>query len=180
MNAQIAGSLTLNVDHIDEVAQIQQTTGKKVTIITTLAKADPYQHYDMLVVTKSNLAAHRAQYVQVLEGDIAASHFMYDPKNLDAMAKLAEITGDSKTVAAAALQHFLGIQWWNVNNSGLTQQRLTRTIGFNLKIGVIPAAGNGMTWKTVSDNTLWKDAWKAVGKQLAVPKSEIQHYASST
>ncbi len=176
MNAQIAGQLTVNVDHIDEVQQYEASTGKKMTIPIKLTDVDPYQHYDMLVTTKDKLATNRALYVQVLEGDIAATNWMYDPKNIDQAAKTGQITGDSLTVAKAALQHYLGIKWWNVNASGLTVQRITRTLGEYLKLGVIPPGGNAMNYKTMTDNSLWKDAWKAVGGQYKVPLSEIKAY----
>jgi hypothetical protein len=172
MNAQIAGQLQVNVDHIDEVQQIE-ATGKKVTIPVKLTDVDPYQHYDMLVTTKEKLAQNRALYVGVIKGDIAATAWMYDPKNLDAAAKTGQITGDSLPVSKSALTHYLGIKWWNVNASGLTVQRITRTLGEYLKLGAIPAGGNTLTYKTMTDTSLWKDAWAAVGKQYAVPKARI-------
>src|SRR5438552_12035794 len=82
MNAQIAGQLPLNVDHVDEVQQIQ-AAGKKVTIVVKLTDVDPYQHYDMLVTTKDKLQQNGALYVDISKGDIAATSWMYNPKNLD-------------------------------------------------------------------------------------------------
>jgi NitT/TauT family transport system substrate-binding protein len=178
MNAQIAGQLTLNVDHVDEVAQIQ-STGKKVFTVVKLTDVDPYQHYDMLVTTKDKLAQNRALYVDVIKGDIAAMSWMYDPKNIDAAAKTGQITGESLAVSKAALLHYLGIKWWNVNASGLTVQRITRTLGEYLKLGAIPPGGNALTYKTMTDTSLWKDAWKAVGKQFAVPKARISALATA-
>ena len=178
MNAQIAGQLTVNVDHVDEVAQII-AAGKKVTIPIKLTDVDPYQHYDMLVTTKDKLAQNRALYVSVLKGDIAATAWMYNPKNLDSAAKTGQITGDSLTVSKAALQHYLGIKWWNVDASGLTVQRITRTLGEYLKLGAIPAGGNALTYKTMTDTSLWKDAWKAVGAKYAVPKGRISALATA-
>jgi NitT/TauT family transport system substrate-binding protein len=172
MNAQIAGQLQVNVDHIDEVQQIE-AAGRKVTIPVKLTDVDPYQHYDMLVTTKDKLAQNRALYVAVIKGDIAATAWMYDPKNLDAAAKTGQITGDSLPVSKSALTHYLGIKWWNVNASGLTVQRITRTLGEYLKLGAIPPGGNSLTYKTMTDTSLWKDAWAAVGKQYAVPKARI-------
>ena len=178
MNAQIAGQLPVNVDHIDEVQQIE-SAGRKVTIPVKLTDVDPYQHYDMLVTTKDKLAQNRALYVKVIEGDIAATSWMYDPKNLDAAAKTGQITGDSLAVSKSALLHYLGIKWWNVNASGLTVQRITRTLGEYLKLGAIPPGGNALTYKTMTDTSLWKDAWAAVGKQYAVPAARISAYATA-
>ena len=175
MNAQIAGQLNVNVDHIDEVQQIE-AAGKKVTIPVKLTEIDPYQHYDMLVTSKDKLAQNRALYVKVLEGDIAATAWMYDPKNIDSAAKTGQITGDSLVVSKAALQHYLGIKWWNVNSSGLTVQRITRTLGEYLKLGAIPPGGNSLTYKTMTDTSLWKDAWKAIGAKYRVPLAQIKSY----
>src|SRR5438552_1787789 len=178
MNAQIAGQLQVNVDHIDEVQQIE-AAGKKVTIPVKLTDVDPYQHYDMLVTTKDKLAQNRALYVNVIKGDIAATSWMYDPKNLTAASKTGQITGDSLAVSKSALRHYLGIKWWNVNASGLTVQRITRTLGEYLKLGAIPPGGNALTYKTMTDTSLWKDAWAAVGKQHAVPAARIGTYATA-
>src|SRR5262245_9779235 len=177
MNAQIAGQLQVNVDHIDEVQQIE-AAGRKVTIPVKLTDVDPYQHYDMLVTTKDKLAQNRALYVDVIKGDIAATSWMYDPKNLDAASKTAQITGDSPSVAKSALAHYLAVKWWNVNTSGLTVQRITRTLGQYVKLGVIPQSGNALVYTTMTDTSLWKDAWNLLGRQYAVPTTELRAYAS--
>src|SRR5262249_60886402 len=114
MNAQIAGQLQVNVDHIDEVQQIE-AAGRKVTIPVKLTDVDPYQHYDMLVTTKDKLAQNRALYVDVIKGDIAATSWMYDPKNLDAAAKTGQIMVDSPALSQSALTRNSGIKWWNGN-----------------------------------------------------------------
>src|SRR5918912_453473 len=98
MNAQIAGQLTVNVDHVDEVSQIE-AAGKQVTIVAKLTDVDPYQHYDMLVTTRNGVKAHYYDFVHLIEGDIAASKWMSDPKNLDEAAQTATVSGDSQAVA---------------------------------------------------------------------------------
>src|SRR5262249_29019335 len=122
---------------------------------------------------------NRALYVDVIKGDIAAMSWMYDPKNLDAAAKTGQITGDSLAVSKSAVTHDLGIKWWNVNASGLPGQRITRTLGEHLKLGASPPGGNSLTYKTMTDTSLWKDAWAAVGKQYAVPKTRIAALATA-
>ena len=154
MNAQIAGQLQVNVDHIDEVQQIE-ASGKKVTIPIKLTEVDPYQHYDMLVTTKANVKAHYYDFVHLIEGDITATKWMLG--NPGQAAQIATVTGDSVDVSKSALQHYLGINWWPYKTSGLTVQRLTRTIGLNVKLGVIPASAN-LTWKDVVDTRMWKQA----------------------
>jgi len=154
MNAQIAGQLKVNVDHVDEVSQIE-ASGKSVTIVSKLTDVDPYQHYDMLVATKAGVKAHYYDFVHMLQGDITATKWMLG--NPGQAAQIATVTGDSADVAKSALQHYFSIGWWPYKTSGLTVQRITRTIGLNVKLGVIPASAD-LTWKGVVDTRMWKQA----------------------
>jgi ABC-type nitrate/sulfonate/bicarbonate transport system substrate-binding protein len=156
MGALVAGQLVLNVDHLDEARQVQALTGKAVTVVLKLSDIDPYQHFELLVTTKDKLAADRALFVKVLEGDIAAASWLEAPKNLAAGAAIAQITGDSPSVARDALATYARARWWSA--AGLTVQRITRTIGLGLRLGIIPPAGNGLSWLTTVDPSLWKDA----------------------
>ena len=128
MAALVAGQLTLNVDHLDETRQVQALTGKPLTVVLRMSDIDPYQHFELLVTTEDKLAANRALYVKVIEGDIAAANWLADPKNLDAGAAIAQITGDSPSVARDALATYVRAKWWNAGESGLTVPD-TRTIG---------------------------------------------------
>jgi len=156
MGALVAGQLTLNVDHFDEARQVQALTGKAVTVVLKLSEVDPYQHFEVLVTTRDKLAGERARFVKVLEGDIAAANWLEDPKNLDAAAKIAQITGDSPSVARDALATYARAKWWG--DAGLTVQRITRTIGLGLRLGLVPPAGNSLSWRTVVDTSLRRDA----------------------
>ena len=158
MGALIAGQLTLNVDHLDEAREVEALTGKAVTVVLKLSDVDAYQHFELLVTTKDKLQAYRALFVKVLEGDIDAANWLADPKNLDAGTTIAQITGDSPSVARDALATYIRAKWWNGAESGLTVQRITRTIGLGLRLGIIPPAGNSLSWKTVADTSLWRDA----------------------
>jgi NitT/TauT family transport system substrate-binding protein len=166
MNAQIAGQLTVNVDHVDEVAQIEDK-GKPVTIVTKLSDVDPYQHYDMLVTTPAEIKAHYYDFVHMLEGDIYTTKWMMG--NIGASAQIAMVTGDSYNVSQAAIKHYLSINWWPYKSSGLTYQRITRTIGLYTKLGTIPATAN-LTWKQVVDTRMWRQANAALAKSAAKKK----------
>jgi NitT/TauT family transport system substrate-binding protein len=161
MNAQIAGQLPVNVDHVDEVSQIE-ASGKPVTIVAKLSDVDPYQHYDMLVTTRNGVKAHYYDFVHLIEGDIQATKWMLG--NTGQAAQIATVTGDSADVAKSALQHYLSINWWPYKTSGLTVQRIARTIGLNVKLGVIPAAAN-LSWRVVADTRMWKQADAALAKK---------------
>jgi NitT/TauT family transport system substrate-binding protein len=161
MNAQISGQLKVNVDHVDEVSQIE-ATGKQVAIVSKLTDVDPYQHYDMLVTTKAGVKAHYYDFVHMLQGDIFATKWMLG--NPGQAAQIATVTGDSVDVAKGAIQHYLSIGWWPYKTSGLTVQRITRTIGLNVKLGVIPASAD-LSWKGVVDTRMWKQANAALNKK---------------
>jgi ABC-type nitrate/sulfonate/bicarbonate transport system substrate-binding protein len=158
MAALVAGQLTLNVDHLDEARQVQALTGKPLTVVLRLSDVDPYQHFELLVTTEDKLAANRALYVKVLEGDIAAANWLAVPTNLAAGAAIAQITGDSPSVARDALATYVRARSWNAGESGLSVQRITRTIGLGLRLGIIPPAGNSLSWKTVTDTSVWQAA----------------------
>jgi NitT/TauT family transport system substrate-binding protein len=155
MNAQISGQLTVNVDHVDEVSQIEDKTGKQVTIVQKLQDVDPYQHYDMLVASPDTIKAHYFDFVHMLEGDIYTTKWMLG--NMGAAAQVAMVTGDSYNVSLSALKHYLSINWWPYKTSGLTVQRINRTIGLYTKLGQIPASAD-LTWKGVVDTRMWKQA----------------------
>ena len=155
--ALVAGQLVLNVDHLDEARQIQ-ALGKALTVVLKLSDVDPYQQFELLVTTKDKLAANRTLFVKVLEGDITAASWLADTKNLAAGARIAQITGDSPSVARDALTTYVRARWWNASESGFTVQRITRTIGLGLRLGIIPPAGASLSWQTVVDTSLWQAA----------------------
>jgi NitT/TauT family transport system substrate-binding protein len=160
VQAMIAGSLKVSVLHIDEQAQISKLRKQNVAILAKLTDVDPYQHYDFLVALKDSVKAHYYDYMKVLAGDIAASQYMYQPKNIDTVAKIGTITGQSLDISKQAVQDYLKMKWWPLNNPGLGQSKVTRTIGLNVKLGNIP--NGALTWKGVVDTRMWKAAYKVV------------------
>jgi NitT/TauT family transport system substrate-binding protein len=166
LNAQAAGQLSLDVEHYDEVAQVQ-ALGKQVSIVARMTDTARGQHYEMLVVRKDSLGQNRSLYINVLEGDIAATRWLYDSKNLAAASRIARITGEGAQVTTAALHHYVATDWWDVRSSGLTSHRIAQTIALNLKLGVIPSRGHTLTPEAVCDSTLWQAAAAAVGRRLS-------------
>jgi NitT/TauT family transport system substrate-binding protein len=164
MQAMIAGSLKVSVLHIDEQAQIEQVGHRKVYINAKLTDVDPYQHYDILVSTRDGVKNHYYDYVHLLAGDIAATRYMYNPKSLDAIAKIATVTGDTEDISKQALQAYIKMKWWPLDKSGLGVSRITRTIGLNVKLGNISPSAN-LKWKDVVDTRMWKAAFKLVNKK---------------
>ena len=171
MQAMIAGSLKVSVLHIDEEAQINKLRNQDVTVEVKLTDVDPYQHYDMLVVQKSSIKSHYYDYLKMLAGDIAATRYMNDPKNIDTVAQIGTITGVQQDIAKGALTKFLKMKWWPVDNPGLGQGKMTRTIGLNVKLGNLP--NGAVTWKSVVDTRMWKAAYKLVtGKKYTAKASK--------
>jgi NitT/TauT family transport system substrate-binding protein len=165
MQAMIAGTLKVSVLHIDEQAQIEQVGKRKVYIEAKLTEVDPYQHYDMLVTTRDSIKNHYYDYVKMLAGDIAATRYMYQQKNITNISKIATVTGDTQAIAKQALQTYIfKLHWWPLDRSGLGVGRITRTIGLNVKLGNIPASAN-LQWKNVVDTRMWKAGFNLVNKK---------------
>src|SRR5436305_7850416 len=160
IQALLAGQIHASVLHIDDMA-VAQSQGVTLTKVISIAETDPFQHYDLLVTTRDDLAAKRAAFVHLLEGDIAATRYMYNPKAVDRVAQIATITGESAPVTKSALAQFLSLKWWPLDRSGLGIAGITRTIFENVKLGNIPA-GSVPKWKDVADSSLWKQAFAAV------------------
>lgn len=163
IQAMLAGQIHVSVLHLDDLAEASKQ-GEPVRKILTLTQVDPYQHYDMLVVTRDNLAAKRALLVKFLAADIAATRYMYNPKALNRVATIATVTGHDVNVSTVALKEYLALQWWPLDRSGLGIAPITRTIYENVKLGNI-SNGNPPTWKDVVDTSLWKQAFALVNKK---------------
>ena len=162
IQAMLAGQIHASVLHLDDLAEASKQ-GEPVRKIVTLTQVDPNQHYDLLIVAKTNLAAKRALFVKMLAADIAATRYMYNPKALDRIAQIATVTGHDPSVSKVALKEFLALKWWPLDRSGLGVAPLTRTIFENVKLGNIPT-GAVPKVKDVADSSVWKQAFALVDK----------------
>src|SRR6185437_10373091 len=108
--AMLAGRLHFAVLHLDDLAEIQNQ-GKKLNILLAMKNTNPTSHYLIMVVRKDNLAKNRDAIVRTVAGMVAAARFMQDPKNADAVAEIASITGHNKEVNKLALEEFLKINF---------------------------------------------------------------------
>src|SRR5689334_6541942 len=107
--ALLAGRLHFAVLHLDDLAEIQHQ-GKKLNVLLAMKNTNPTSHYLIMVVRKDNLAKNRDAIVRTVAGMLEAARFMQDPKNADAVAEIASITGHNKEVNKAALKAFLDIR----------------------------------------------------------------------
>jgi NitT/TauT family transport system substrate-binding protein len=155
--AMLAGRLKYAVLHLDDLAEIQ-TRGKKLNILLAMKNTNPTSHYLILVARKDKLAADRDDYVRALAGMIEAARFMSDPKNADAVAKVATVTGHDEQVSKAALEEFLKIDFWATKDDGLPRNKIEAVAKLMKKIGSIKADKEPVSYDNFVDTSVWKDA----------------------
>ncbi len=155
--AMIAGRLQFGVLHLDDVAAIE-AQGKKLYTLLAMKNTNPTSHYIMLVVRKDNLAKNRDAIVRTVAGLIEAARFMHDPKNADAVADAAAVTGHSKAISKAALKEFLAIDFWATKDDGLPRNKLEATAKLMKKIGAIKQDKEPVSFDKLVDASVWKDA----------------------
>jgi NitT/TauT family transport system substrate-binding protein len=155
--ALLAGKLHYAVLHLDDLAEIEHQ-GKKLNILLAMKNTNPTSHYLILVARKDKLAANRDAYVRALAGMVEAAHFMQDPKNADAVAEVATVTGHNKDVNKAALKAFLGIEFWAVKDDGLPRKKIEAVAALMKKIGSIKADKEPVKYDDFVDASVWKDA----------------------
>jgi ABC-type nitrate/sulfonate/bicarbonate transport system substrate-binding protein len=159
--AMIAGRLQYGVLHLDDIAAIE-AQGKKLTILMRQKETSPNSHYLMMVVRKDKLAANRDAYVRAVAGMIEAARWMADPKNIDKAAEYCMATGNSKEVSKAALKQFLAIDFWALKDDGMPKDKLEKTAALMKKIGAIKPDKEPVTYASLVDPSVWKDANKLV------------------
>jgi ABC-type nitrate/sulfonate/bicarbonate transport system substrate-binding protein len=155
--AMLAGRLHYAILHLDDLAEIQHQ-GKKLNILLAMKNTNPTSHYLILVARKDKLAANRDGYVRALAGMIEAAQFMQDPKNADAVAEVATVTGHNKDVNKLALQEFLKINFWAVKDDGLPKDKIDAVSALMKKIGAIKPDKEPVTYDKFVDPSVWKDA----------------------
>jgi len=155
--AMVAGRLHYAVLHLDDLAEIQHQ-GKKVNILLAMKNTNPTSHYLTLVVRKDNLAKNRDAVVRAVAGLIEAARFMQDPKNADAVAEAAAVTGHNKEVNKLALKEFLAIDFWSAKDDGLPRNKIEAVAKLMKKIGAIKADKEPVSYENFVDGSVWKDA----------------------
>jgi ABC-type nitrate/sulfonate/bicarbonate transport system substrate-binding protein len=155
--AMVAGQLSFGVLHLDDIAVIE-TQGKKVHTVLAMKKTNPTSHYLLAVVRQDKLKENRDGFVKVLAGFIAASRFMTDPKNADAVARDAAPVGHNAAISKAALKQFNDMGFWAVDNDGLDRQKLEAVTAVQQKVGGITAGKEPVKYERLVDPTVWRDA----------------------
>lgn len=155
--AMIAGRLKYAVLHLDDLAAIE-AQGKKLNILLAMKNTNPTSHYLVLVARKDNLATKRDGMVRTVAALIEAARFMQDPKNADAVAEAAMVTGHNKEVSKAALKEFLAVDFWAVKDDGMPKAKIDAVSALMKKIGAIKPEKEAVTYEKFVDASIWKDA----------------------
>ncbi len=155
--AMVAGRLHYAVLHLDDLAEIQHQ-GKKLNVLLAMKNTNPTSHYLMLVARKDNLAKNRDGFVRAVAAVVEAARFMQDPKNADAVADAAAVTGHNKEVNKLALKEFLAINFWAVKDDGLPRDKLEAVAKLMKKIGAIKPDKEPVSYDNLVDGSVWKDA----------------------
>lgn len=155
--ALLAGRLQFAVLHLDDLAEIEHQ-GKKLNILLAMKNTNPTSHYLIMVARKDNLAKNRDAIVRTVAGMIEAAHFMQDPKNADAVAEAAAVTGHNKEVNKAALKAFLAIDFWAAKDDGMPRNKIEAVAALMKKIGSIKPDKEPVTYDALVDGSVWKDA----------------------
>ncbi len=155
--AMIAGRLKYGVLHLDDLAEIKHQ-GKPVHTLLAMKNTNPTSHYLLLVARKDNLAKNRDAIVRAVAGLIEAARFMQDPKNADAVADAAAVTGHNKDVNKIALKEFLDIDFWATKDDGMPRNKLEAVAALMKKIGAIKPDKTPVTYDQLVDASVWKDA----------------------
>jgi ABC-type nitrate/sulfonate/bicarbonate transport system substrate-binding protein len=153
----LAGRLHYAVLHLDDLAEIQHQ-GKKLNILLAMKNTNPTSHYLTMVVRKDNLAKNRDAIVRTVAGMVEAARFMQDPKNADAVAEAASVTGHNKDVNKLALKEFLAIDFWAAKDDGMPKNKIEAVSALMKKIGSIKPDKEAVSYDKFVDQSVWKDA----------------------
>ena len=159
--ALLAGKLHFAVLHLDDLAEIEHQ-GKKLNTLLAMKNTNPTSHYLVLVARKDKLAANRDAYVRAVAGMVEAAKFMQDPKNAQAVAEVATVTGHTAEVNKLALQEFLKIDFWAVKDDGMSKEKIDAVSALMKRIGSIQPGKEAVTYEQFVDPSVWKDASAAV------------------
>jgi NitT/TauT family transport system substrate-binding protein len=158
--AMVAGQLTFGVLHLDDVPVIESQLKHKVTVITTLKQVSPVSHYLTMVARADKLPEKRDAYVRTLAALMEAGRIMRDPKNLDAVAKIAAVTGHTEDENKSSITAYNQLEQWPNGTDGLQRDKIEAVIATQVKLGGIKSGNTPVTYDQFVDESLWKDAAK--------------------
>lgn len=156
--AMVAGQLKVGVLHLDDLPTIERELGRKLTVVTRFEESRPLDHINMLVARADKLKENRDAYVRLLAALIAANAYLREPKNLDAVAEIATVTGRSVADIKAALPGFIALDYWPLGSDGLAQDHIEAVIKAQAETGGIKAGTAPIAYDKLVDRSVWRDA----------------------
>ena len=158
--AMVAGQLVFGVLHLDDVPVIEGQLKRKVIVITTLKQVSPVSHYLTMVARADKVQETRDAYVRALAALIEAGRVMRDPTNLDAVAKIAAVTGHTEDENKASISAYNQLEQWPNGTDGLQRDKIEAVIATQVKLGGIKVGNTPVTYEQFIDESLWMDAAK--------------------
>lgn len=161
--AMASGQLNWGVLHIDDVPIIERQARKKVNVIIDINKVAPVSHYMTMVTTREKAEKKREALSRALAAMIEATAFMYDPKNIDAVAKAAAPTGRDLEEAKASMKMYDEIEFWPRQGMGLPQKNIEAIIETQKRVGGIRPNATPVTYERYANPKIYEEAARRVG-----------------
>jgi NitT/TauT family transport system substrate-binding protein len=160
--ALVAGQLKQSVLHLNEFADVQ-SQGRKLTTVLKMSQAVPDTMYEMFGTTKSELAKKRPAFVKLIAAQIATIAWMNDPKNADAVAQYATVTGDKKKDLLSAMAQYRALDFWSSTDAAMPQKNVNNSIQGQVAAGNVKA-NKAPKYADIVDLSVYADARKLVSK----------------
>jgi NitT/TauT family transport system substrate-binding protein len=161
--AMASGQLNWGVLHIDDVPIIERQAKKKVSVIVDINKVAPVSHYMTMITTREKADKKREALARALAAMIEATAFMYDPKNMDAVAKAAVPTGRDADEAKASMRMYAAMEFWPRQGLGLPEKNINEIIETQKRVGGIRPNATPVTYDRFATQAIFQDAMKRVG-----------------
>lgn len=159
--AMIAGQLKTSVLHLNEVVDVEQQSGKKLTTVMTMAQAVPNTMYEVFGALKSKVAANRDAYVRYVAAQIATLNWMFNPANADEVAQLGTVVGNTAAVMKDAMAQYQALGFWSLTDDGMPQTNMDTMVASQVAAGNV-AKNKAPTYAQLVDPTIYQDAQKLV------------------
>jgi NitT/TauT family transport system substrate-binding protein len=160
--ALVAGQLTVSVLHLNEVYSVE-SQNKTLTTVIKMSTAVPNTMYQMYGTTKAALAKNRPAYVKLIAAQIATIKWMNDPKNADAVAQYATVTGGTKSDLLKAMEQYRALNFWSSDDASMPELNVNNMIKSQVAAGNVKAA-EAPKYADITDLTVFSDAEKLVAK----------------
>jgi NitT/TauT family transport system substrate-binding protein len=161
--AMASGQLNWGVLHIDDVPIIERHARKKVSVIVDINKVAPISHYMTIVTTRDKAEKKREALSRALAALIDATAFMYDPKNIDAVARAAAPTGRDAEEAKASMKMYSQMEFWPRQGIGLPERNINEIIDTQKRVGGIRPNATAVTYQRYVNPKIYEEAAKLAG-----------------